>query len=74
VLDELKIPHPDGSVYAADHVRAIADVVLVAVLEGGSPDFVQLDDWMPADADKQRVFDLFGIAVEQLNPRTGCRI
>jgi addiction module RelB/DinJ family antitoxin len=66
-LDELKISHPPGPVYAANHARAIADLVLVSVLEGGSPNFVQLDDWMPDDDDKQAVFDLLRSATPLLN-------
>jgi excisionase family DNA binding protein len=66
LLDRLKIPHPPGPAYAADHARAIADLVLVAILEGGSPDFVRLDDWMPGDDDKQTVFDLLNHAIPQL--------
>lgn len=66
LLNDLKIPHAAGSVYAASHARAIVDLVLAAVLRGESPDFVRLDDWMPRDADKQEVFDLLSIAFKQL--------
>jgi len=67
LLDELKIPHPTGPAYAANHARAIADMVLVAILDGGSPDFVQLDDWMPGDDDKQAVIELLNYAMPKLN-------
>lgn len=67
IMDELQIPHPQGAVYAASHARAIADLVLAAVLSDGSPDFVQLDDWMPRDNDKIEVFDLISIALAKLN-------
>jgi hypothetical protein len=50
--------------YAATHARAIADLVLGAVLNGGSAEFVKLDDWMPGDSDKQEVFGLLCIAAE----------
>jgi hypothetical protein len=66
LLDDLRIPHAEGSVYAANHARAIADLVLSAVLRDESPDFIRLDDWMPRDSDKQEVFDLLSIAFKQL--------
>lgn len=66
LLDDLKIPHVEAPVYAANHARAIADLVLAAVLRNESPDFVRLDDWMPRDSDKQEVFDLLSIALPQL--------
>src|SRR5260364_247270 len=47
----------------ADHARAIADMVLVCVLDGSEPDHVELDDWMPMSEDKQAVFDLLEIAM-----------
>jgi hypothetical protein len=68
LLDELRIPHVNGSVYAANHARATADLVLSAVLRDESPDFVRLDDWMPRNSDKQEVFDLLAIALKQLRP------
>lgn len=66
VLDAMGIRRPPGKAYAATHARAIADLVLSAVLHGGSPEFVQLDDWMPADSDKHEVFDLLAIAHSKL--------
>lgn len=66
-LNSLNIPHPDGPAFAANHARAIADLVLVSVLDGGSPDFVQLDDWMPGDNDKLSVFELLDVASPQLS-------
>lgn len=62
MLDAMHVPHPDGPVYAATHARAIADLVLAAVLRGESPDFVALDDWMPSDEDKREVLDLLDAA------------
>jgi hypothetical protein len=52
--------------YAATHARAIADLVLGAVLNGQSPEFVRLDDWIPDDSDKQEVFDLLCLATRKL--------
>lgn len=66
LLDELRIPHAEGAVYAANHARAIADLVISAVLRNESPDFVRLDDWMPRESDKREVFDLLAIALKQL--------
>lgn len=68
IMDELQIPHPQGEVYAANHARAIADLVLGAVLSDGSPDYIQLDDWMPSESDKKEVFDLICMAFSKLNP------
>ncbi len=66
ILNEWGIPHPPGTVYAANHARAIADMVLVCVLDGSHPDHVELDDWMPGNEDKQAVFDLLDVAMQYL--------
>jgi hypothetical protein len=66
LLDRMGVPRPSGPVWAADHARAIADLVIVAVAFGDDPSFVALDDWMPRDGDKDRVFDLLGGAMERL--------
>jgi len=66
VLDELGIPYEGDVAYAASHARACADLVLAAVLRGGSPNFVVLDDWMPRDSDKRQVFDLLSKALGHL--------
>jgi hypothetical protein len=66
MLDAMHVPHPDGPVYAASHARAIADLVLSAVLRGESPDFVGLDDWMPRDEDKSEVLCLLDEAAQHL--------
>lgn len=58
ILDNLRIPHESAVAYAANHARAIADLVLGTVMRDGSPEFVVFDDWMPRDSDKQQVFDL----------------
>lgn len=67
ILDQYNIPHPEGAVYAATHARAIADMVLITILDDGSPDFIRLDDWMPSDEDKQAVFDLLEVAMKKMN-------
>jgi hypothetical protein len=65
-LDAMGIRRPPGNAYAATHARAIAELVLSAALHGESPEFVQLDDWMPRDSDKQEVFDLLCITAPKL--------
>lgn len=71
VLDGLGIPHESATAFAANHARAIADLVLSAVLRGASPEFVVLDDWMPRQDDKQQVFDLLHMAVPHLTQAQG---
>jgi hypothetical protein len=68
VLDQYRIPRPAGAVYAATHARAIADMVLITALDGGSLAFIRLDDWMPGDEDKWAVFDLLDNAVVKMKP------
>lgn len=67
ILNSYGIPHPDGSVYAATHARAIADMVLVTILDGRFPNFIPLDDWMPRDIDKQAVFNLLETAAGRID-------
>lgn len=66
LLDELQIEH-EGPAYAATHARAIADLVLSAVLKDRKPDHLELDDWMPHDEDKQQVYRLLNKAVSRLD-------
>jgi hypothetical protein len=54
-------------VFAATHARAVADLVLAAVRRGESPDFVDLDDYMPRPDDKREVFDLLQMAAAKLS-------
>lgn len=68
VLDQYKIPRPAGKVFAANHARAIVDMVVTTVLGGGSPEFITLDDWMPSDEDKQSVFSLLSLALTKIEP------
>ncbi|SDU13654.1 hypothetical protein SAMN05216296_1981 [Pseudomonas pohangensis] len=58
ILDKLCIPHEGAVAYAATHARAVADLILGAVLRGESPDYVVLDDWMPGTWDKECVYFL----------------
>ncbi|RMS04957.1 hypothetical protein ALP73_200145 [Pseudomonas coronafaciens pv. garcae] len=66
ILKSLGIPHEGTNAFAANHARATADIVLDAVMRGGSPDFVVLDDWMPRLSDKHEVLKLLHKAQEFL--------
>lgn len=66
ILLKYGIHYESHPVYAANHARATADLVLDAVMRDRSPDFVMLDDWMPRDMDKQQVFALLEKASEHL--------
>jgi len=66
VLKLYGIPCPVVSVYAATHARAIADMVIVTILDGGTPDHIHLDDFMPRDSDKEEVFGVLDLAVDKL--------
>lgn len=66
LLDELGIPHESTPAFAADHARAITDLVLAESLLGRSADFAILDDWMPQPESKQKVYNLLSIAKPQL--------
>lgn len=67
VVERLRIPHQGARVFAATHARAVADLVLAAVQRGESPDFVDLDDYMPRPEDKREVCDLLQIAAAKLS-------
>ncbi|HTV74149.1 MAG TPA: hypothetical protein VME66_10620 [Candidatus Acidoferrales bacterium] len=67
-LDRLGIAHPAGPVYAADHVRAVADLVLGSLLRGERANHVVLDEWMPEVPDQRRVFTLLERARSRLRP------
>lgn len=67
VVERLRIPHQGARVFAATHARAVADLVLAAVRRGESPDFVDLDDYMPRPDDKREVFDLLQMAAAKLS-------
>jgi hypothetical protein len=68
VLNDMRIAYGGEVAYAANHARAIADLVIGTVLRGQSPEFVIVDDWMPRDSDKQKVYDLLDRALPQLSP------
>lgn len=66
IIDDLHIPHESAPVFAANHARAIADLVISSILRGIAPHHIQLDDWMPRATDKQAVFDLLSLATTHL--------
>jgi hypothetical protein len=74
LLDELQIAHEEGPAYAATHARAIADLVLSAVLMDKALDHLQLDAWMPRQTDKLEVFELLNKAVVQMKPTEEAKI
>lgn len=66
-LDAAGIPHPEGPVWAADHARAIADMVIGHAVAGRVVAHVDLDAWMHFDEDKDAVFALLDIAMYKLS-------
>jgi hypothetical protein len=54
-LEPYRLELPPGPIYAADHYRAIADMVLAAVVAGQPfEDSISLDDWLPEPQEKDR--------------------
>ncbi|MDR0666738.1 MAG: hypothetical protein LBF71_04915 [Campylobacteraceae bacterium] len=56
-------------VYAANHARAIADMVICNAIDGEifmSVTLQDLDDWMPGYEDKERVYSLLYMAINKL--------
>lgn len=66
LLDEQRIQHESTPAFAANHARAIADMVIAESLLGRLADFAILDDWMPRPRDKQKVYDLLAQAKAKL--------
>ena len=67
LVDRMKIAHKGSRVYAATHARAVADLVLSAALRGVSPDFIDLDDFMPRPEHKSAVLGLLEMAMPKLS-------
>ncbi|WP_163555668.1 hypothetical protein [Helicobacter suis] len=60
--------HPQNTpVYIADHPRACADYLYIAVLQTGLLGVVMLDEWFPTIEDKQRVYALLEVMQSKLN-------
>lgn len=55
--DRAGIPR-SGIVWASNHARAIADMVVRSVISGRVASHVRLDDWMPEEDQKKRVLYL----------------
>jgi hypothetical protein len=79
-LEPYRLELPPGPIYAADHYRAIADMVLSAVLyDQPFEDAISLDDWLPEQHEKGRFQELMETAkamltVEQWNRIVGWMI
>ncbi len=67
MLDELGILHDSLSVRVASHARAVADLVLDAVLCDREPGHEWLDDWLPRESDQQPLWEMLEMASEKLN-------
>lgn len=74
ILDRIGVPHEPGPVYAANHARAIADMVLGSVMRGNTALPVTLDDWMPRTEDKAAVLRLLQIAESRLDSNQRARV
>lgn len=59
-----------NNIFAATHPRAIADLVTYFAANKGKPEKVvdadYLDDTMPAESDKQRVYDLISAGIPKM--------
>jgi hypothetical protein len=49
ILEKFGVPHPEGEVWAADHYRATADMVLFYAQQGKSFDHLPINDWFNTD-------------------------
>lgn len=67
-LDSMRVLYEAAPVYAASHSRAIADMVLDAIIRRESPDFIVLDDWMPFESSKAKVATLLKRTHAHLKP------
>jgi hypothetical protein len=66
-LEPYHLELPPGAIYAADHYRAIADMVLSAVVAGQPfEDSISLDDWLPEVHEKDRFRTLLETAKPSL--------
>lgn len=57
ILKEMGIPCNEP-VYAADHARAIVDMLYIAVIKNNDLSGIVLDEWMPTTSDKNKVIIL----------------
>ncbi len=70
VLKERGVRVPEGvTVYAANHYRAVGDVIVNALKKGWSwKDSVFADDWFPGDKEKIQLRDFLVKAMPKLLP------
>ena len=54
------------ALFMADHYRAVADMIVRWALSESQHCNVEIDDWFPAEADKQRLLDLLGMGRPKL--------
>ncbi len=83
VLKKMGIPKFSDAVYCATHARAIADRVIAEAFLA-TPfkektlfrfiDLYDLDDFMPSETDKQRVYDLLEIAIPKLPAKQSAHV
>lgn len=65
VLVEYGLKEAMKNIYAADHYRAIADMVYFKVKSGHAINStISLNDWLPMEHEKKKVYDL----IEKLKP------
>lgn len=72
VLQSMGVPHFADTVYAANHERAIADMVILEALSNPQPKWSSvvesdLDGWMPGQKDKQKVYALLHRAIHKMS-------
>lgn len=56
ILDEFKIEHVSEKVYAANHIRAIADLILYFSETGSSLDHLPINDWLNNEEQKRDLY------------------
>lgn len=66
VLADLGWESAGRTTWMADHFRAAADMVVRWALSDSQHCSVEIDEWFPADQDRQRFLDLLGTASSRL--------
>ena len=74
-LEKMGLTLPAGAIYAADHYRAILDIVNHAVLNGLSFErSIWLDDWLPEAQEKQKLFTMLQALEPKLSAQQWSKI
>lgn len=60
--DRYGIPHESSPVYAANHIRAIADMVIFYLGKGFDISALPLEDWLNTKAEKLSLFEMLQCA------------